>query len=114
MVENNLSQEFKLKSAYETKSYFVEEIEENKLMSKKHKKVLTLDYIAHFLILVSTVTGYISISDFTSWVGILIEIMSSAIELKLCSITAEIKKCKAIIKNKKKKYDKKYCQQKLS
>ena len=113
MVENNLSQEFKLKSTYETKSYFVEEIEENKLMSKKHKKVLTLDYIAHFLILVSTVTGYISISDFTSRVGILIEIMSSAIELKLCS-TAEIKKCKAIIKNKKKKYDKKHCQQKLS
>ena len=40
-----------------TKNYFLEEIKQNQLMSRKHKKVCaTLNYIDHFLILVSTVT----------------------------------------------------------
>ena len=67
-------------------------------MSKKHKKVCTtLNYIEHFLILASTVTGCISISAFASLVGIPIGIMSSAIRLKICAITAGIKKYKSII-----------------
>ena len=45
--------------------YFLEEIKQNELMSKKHKKVCTiLNYIEHFLILASTITGSISISAF--------------------------------------------------
>ena len=68
-------------------------------MSKKHKKVCTtLNYIEHFLILASTVTGSISISAFASLVGIPIGITSSAIRLKICAITAGIKKYKSIIK----------------
>ena len=48
-------------------------------MSKKHKKVCaSLNYIEHFLILASTITGCISISDFTSLIGIPIGITSSA------------------------------------
>ena len=36
-------------------------------MSKIHKKVCaTLNYIEHFLILASTITGCVSISDFAS------------------------------------------------
>ena len=38
---------------------------------------------------------------FASLVGIPIGIMSSAVGLKICAITAEIKKCKSIIKKKK-------------
>ena len=76
-------------------------------MSKKHKKVCTiLNYIEHFLILASTVTGCISISASASLLGILIGIMSSPMWLKVCSITAEIKTYKAMIKKKKKKHDK--------
>ena len=76
-------------------------------MSKKHKKVCTtLNYIEHFLILASTITGCISISAFASLIGILIGITSSAIGLKICAITAGIKKYKSIIKKKKKKHDK--------
>ena len=60
-------------------------------MSKKHKNVFTvLNYIEHFFILVSTITGF----------------TSSAIGLKICAITAEIKNYKSIIKKKKKKHDK--------
>ena len=76
-------------------------------MSKKHKKVcITLNYIEHFLILASTITGGISISAFASSLGIPLGITSSAIGLKICAITAGIKKYKSIIKKKKKKHDK--------
>ena len=76
-------------------------------MSKKHKKVcITLNYIEHFFILASTITGCISISAFASLIGIPIEIMSFAIGLKIYAITTGIKKCKSIIKKKKKKHDK--------
>ena len=107
MVEENISQEFRLKNIDETRNYLIEEINRNELMSKKHKKVCTtLNYIEHFLILASTITGCISISAFASLLGIPIGITSSAIGLKICAITAGIKKYKSIIKKKKKKHDK--------
>ena len=76
-------------------------------MSKKHRKVCTtLNYIEHFLILGSAITGCVSISGFASLVGVPIGITSSAIGLPICEITAAIKKYKSIIKKKKKKFDK--------
>ena len=46
MVEENISQEFRLKNKDETRNYFFEEIKQNELMSKKHKRVCTnLNYI---------------------------------------------------------------------
>ena len=83
-------------------------------MSKKYKKVcVTLNYIEHFLILASVVTGCVSISAFASLLGIPVRttlgipigIRSSVIELKGLE-TAGIKKNMAIIKKKKKKHDK--------
>ena len=75
-------------------------------MRRKHKKVCTtLNYIEHFLILASAITGYISISVFALLHGIPVGITSSAIVLKICAIAAGIKKCKSIIKKKKKKHD---------
>ena len=56
------------------------------------------NYIEHFLILASVVTGCISISIFASLPGIPIGTTSSAIRLKISVITAGIKKC-----NKKKR-----------
>ena len=58
------------------------------------------------LILISTASGYISISAFASLVVIYIGITSSAVGLKVCVITAGIKKSKSIIKKKKNKHDK--------
>ena len=76
-------------------------------MSKKHIKVCTtLNYIEHFLILGSTITGCISISAFASLVGIPIGLISSAVGLKIFSMTAGIKKYKSIVKKKKKKHNK--------
>ena len=66
-------------------------------MSRKPKKVCaTLNYVEHFFILVSKITGCISISAFTSLIGIPIGISSSEIRLKICAITAGTKKYKSI------------------
>ena len=49
MAEENISQEFRLKNI-EKKNYFLKEIKQNKLISKKHKTFCTtLSYIENFL-----------------------------------------------------------------
>ena len=56
--EENISQEFRSKDIDKTRKYLIEEINQSKLIRKKHKKVCTtLNWIEHFLILVSTITG---------------------------------------------------------
>ena len=108
MNEDNVSQEFRLKNINETRNYFIEEISQNELMSKKHKKFcVILNYMKHLLILISTLTGCVFISAFVSLVGIFIEITSSAIGLKICTITAGIKEYKSIIMKKKRTHDEK-------
>ena len=52
------------------------------------------------------ITGCISISTFASLISISIGIRSSAIGLKICAIAAGIKKCKWMIKKRKKKHNK--------
>ena len=54
----------------------------------------------------TTTTGCISVSAFTSILCIPLGNTSSAIGLKICAITAGIKKYKPIIKKKKMQYDK--------
>ena len=58
------------------------------------------------LIIISTITGCACICAFASLVGIPIGITSSAIGLKICAVTAGIRKYKSIIKKKKKKHGK--------
>ena len=80
MAKENISQEFKLHDIDETWNYFLKEIKQNKLMSKKHKKIgTTLNYIEHFLNLVSAITRFISMSTFTSLIAIPMGITSSII-----------------------------------
>ena len=65
MVEENICPFLrKTKNIDETSNYFIEEINRNELMSKKHKKFCTtLNYIQHFL--GSTITGCVFISAFS-------------------------------------------------
>ena len=102
-----MCQELSLENIDETRNYFLEEIEQNKLVSRKQEKVCTtLNYIEHFLTLVFTVTGCVSISAFASLLVIPTWITNSAKTLKTCAMAAGIKKYKSIIKKKKKKYNK--------
>ena len=59
-------------------------------MGSKKKVYATLNYIEHFLILASTITGCVSISAFASLAGIPIEITGSAVGLNICAKTAGI------------------------
>ena len=100
MPEGNINREFRLKK-------IIEKINQNKIVSKKYQKICSvLNYIDHSLIVISAMTGIITISAFAFLVGILIRITCSAIGLKICVIAAEIKKYKSVIKKKKNKYDK--------
>ena len=76
-------------------------------MSEKCKKTWKyLNDVEHLFILVPTVTGYVSISAFASLVCVSVGITSSEVGIKICTITAGIKKYNSIIKRKKKKHHK--------
>ena len=71
MVEENISQELRLKNIEETRNYFLEEIKHIEFINEKYKKVFTtLNYIKHLCICGSIITGYISLSTFASLIGI--------------------------------------------
>ena len=61
MIEENITQQFRLKNIDKARKYFLKEIQQSELMSNK-KICLTLNYIEHFLVLASAFTGCISIS----------------------------------------------------
>ena len=73
-------------------------------MSENYKKACEqLKYVEHLLILVSIVTGCVSISAFASLVCVSVGIASSAVGIKICAITVGVEKYKSIIKKKKRK-----------
>ena len=97
----------RLRKTNETRYYHLEEIKHNDLMNEKYKKTCkSLNYVKNLLILVSIVTGCLSISAFASLFCVSVGITRSVVETKICAITAEIKKFKSIIKKNKKKLDK--------
>ena len=60
-------------------------------MSKKYKKTWKyLNYVEHLLILVSAITGYVSISEFSLLVCVPVGITSFAVGIKTFAITAGI------------------------
>ena len=84
MPEENINQEFRLKKKDEIRNYLIEEINQNELMSKKHiKNCRVLNYTDHLLMLISRVTGRVSISAFASIVDISIATTNSTVGLKI-------------------------------
>ena len=76
MPEENINHERRLKKIDEIRNYLIEGINQNKWMSKKHKKFCrVLNYIDNSLIATSTITGSVCISAFASLVGIPIQIL---------------------------------------
>ena len=75
-------------------------------MREKYKKTKYLNHVEYLLILSSKITDCVSVSTFALLVCVPVSIMSSAVKIKICAITARIKKIKSIIKKKMKKHDK--------
>ena len=93
MSKESIIKEFRLKNVDETRSYFVEEIEQNELMSKNFCMTLIYEQI---LVLASVGTRCISVSAFAYLVGIPVGNTSSAAGLNIFAITTRIKEYKSI------------------
>ena len=90
MVTGNIKWWY-IKNMKEKINYPIEEINQNVVMSKKHKKVYTfLNDIEHLLITVSMVTACVWISTFVSLFSFPVYIAYSAIGLKISIITTGI------------------------
>ena len=65
MAEENISRKFRLKHIDKTRNYFTEEIKQDNFISKNHEKVCTVvNHIEQSLILISAITGCVSVSGF--------------------------------------------------
>ena len=85
MVEE-ASLEFRLRKIDKSRNYLLDEIKHNDLTGEKYKKTCKyLNYVEHFLILVSGVTSCVSESTFPSLVAIPVGITSSAVGIKTCA-----------------------------
>ena len=72
-------------------------------MIKKHENVCRfLNYFEYSLDLVSTISGYVSISAFASLFGVAVGIVSSTVALKICPKIAGLKNYESLIKKKRK------------
>ena len=90
----NLSndQQFRLKKMNEIKDYFVAEIKERELMSKRLSKyIASFDYFDKSLIVLSVTTGSISIASFASVIGAPVGMMSARCSLAFSITTGFVK-----------------------
>ena len=93
MPEENMNQVFPLKNIDEIRDYLIEETNRNALVSKRYKKACrVLNYTGNSLIVISTITGCVSISAFASLLSIPTRIITYAIGLKIFVITARTQK----------------------
>ena len=81
-VPLNDQQQFRLNKTNEIKDYFVAEIKERELMSKRLSKcIASFDYFDKSLIVLSTTTGSISIASFATVIGAPVGIASASSNL---------------------------------
>ena len=100
----NDQQQFRLNKINEVKDYFVAEIKERELMSKRLSKyIASFDYFDKSLIVLSVTTGSISIASFATVIGAPVGTVSASFSLAFSIYTGFIKKLFKTIRNKKKK-----------
>ena len=100
-------QPFRLNKINEIKDYFITEIRERELMSKRLSKYITsFDYFDKSLIVLSVTTGSISIASFVTVIGAPVGMMSASCFLAISITTGIAKKLLKTTRNKKKKHNK--------
>ena len=107
-IHPNLNdQQFRLNKISKIKDYFVAEIKQRKLMSKRLSKyIASFDYFDKSLIVLSVTTGSISIASFATVIGAPVGIVSASFSLAFSISTGIIKKLLKTTRNKKKKHNK--------
>ena len=100
-------QQFRLNKINEIKDYFIAEIKERELMSKRLSKyIASFDYFDKSLVVLSVVTGSISIASLATVIGAPVGITSASCSLTFSVTTEFVKKLLKTIRNKKKKHNK--------
>ena len=100
------NQQFRLNRINEIRDYFVAEIKERELMSKKLSKYIpSFDYFDKSLIVLSITTGSVSIASFATVIGAPVGIVSASFSLAFSISTGIIKKLLKTTRNKKKKHN---------
>ena len=100
-------QQFRLNKISKIEGYFIAEIKERELMSKKLSKYISFfDYFDKSLIVLSITTGGVSIPSFATVIGAPIGITSASLSLAFSFCTGLVKKLSKATRNKKKKHNK--------
>ena len=100
-------QEFRLNKINEIKDYFVAEIKESELMSKRLSKyIASFDYFDKSLIVLSVTIGSISIASFATVIRAPAGMVSASFSLAFSTSARIIKKLLKTTRNKKKKHNK--------
>ena len=85
-------QQFRLNKINEIKDYFIAEIKERELMSKRLSKyIASFDYFDKSLIVLSVTTGSISIASFVTVTGAPLEMASARFSLAFSISTGTVK-----------------------
>ena len=99
------SQQFRLNKINEIKYYFIAEIKERKLMSKRLSKYIACcDYFDQFLIVLSATSDSFSIASFATIIGTPVGIGSASLNLTFSLSTGLVKKLLKTTRDKKKKH----------
>ena len=86
------NQQFKLNKINEIKDYFIAEIKERELMSKKLSKcIASFDYFDKFLTVLSATSSSISIASFATVIGTPVRIASASLSLTFSLSTGLVK-----------------------
>ena len=86
-------QHFRLNKINEIKDYFIAEIKERELMSKRLSKYISFcDYFDKSLIVLSATSGSISIASFATVIGAPVGIASASLSLTFSLSTGIVKK----------------------
>ena len=100
-------QQFRLSKINEIKDYFVAEIKERELMSKRLSKyIASFDYFDKPLIVLSVTTGSISVASFATVIGAPVRMASASFSLAFSISTGILQKLLKTTRNKKKKHNK--------
>ena len=100
-------QQFRLNKISEVRDYFIAEIRERELMSKRLSKYIAFfDYFDKSLIVLSVISDSISIASFATVIGVPVGIASASSSLAFSMSTGIVKKLLKTTRNKKKKHNK--------
>ena len=106
-TSNLNNQQFRLNKINEIEIYFISETKERELMSKRLSKyIASFDYFGQSLIILSAISGSISIASFATVIATPVGIASASVCLTFSLCTGIVKKLLEATRNKKKKHNK--------